>query len=226
MGDGGLLVLLLLVVMLLLWMLVWGPKAKAARGEKERLTAEARALREAELARLKSEREDLLKSIRLRAPDFIIKARLDFEREYRASSGDGVFGQEMSPLVCFGYRVGKTNGRIEMERQAILEYAVAADYDATLPFLPVSYRNDWGIPLSVTRFNRIYQHLNSMADLRDGRRTFEEVVSHWHANSPWLIVPRHPRRSPCQRVRLYRVLIQTAQKAFETQQSQPQGVLG
>jgi hypothetical protein len=185
MGDGGLLVLLLLAAILLLWMLVWGPKAKAAREETERLAAQARARREAELARLKSEREDLLKSIRLRAPDFIMKARLDFEREYRASSGDGVFGQEMSPLVCFGYRVGKTSGRIEMERRAILEYAVAADYDATLPFLPASYRNDWGIPLSVTRFNRIYQHLNSMADLRDGRRNFEVAVSDWRADSSW-----------------------------------------
>jgi hypothetical protein len=64
MGDGGLLVLLLLVAILLLWMLVWGPKAKAAREERERLEAEARARREAELAKLKAERDDLLKSIR------------------------------------------------------------------------------------------------------------------------------------------------------------------
>ena len=151
MGDGGLLLLLLLVAILLLWMLVWGPKAKAAREERERLAAEARARREAELAKLKAERDDLLKSIRTRAPDFILNARLDFEREYRASGGDGVFGQEMSPLVCFGYRVGKTNGRSETERRAILDYAIAADLDATLPFLPKSYRLEWGEPLSAAR---------------------------------------------------------------------------
>ena len=166
MGYGGLLLLLLLVAILLLWMLVWGPKAKAAREERERLAAEARARREAELARLKAEREaelaklkaerdDLLKSIRTRAPDFILNARLDFEREYRASGGDGVFGQEMSPLVCFGYRVGKTNGRSETERRAILDYAIAADLDATLPFLPKSYRLEWGVPPQPQKYTTI-----------------------------------------------------------------------
>jgi hypothetical protein len=185
MGDGGLLVLLLLVAILLLWMLVWGPKAKAAREERERLAAEARARREAELAKLKAERDDLLKSIRSRAPDFILNARLDFEREYRASGGDGVFGQEMSPLVCFGYRVGKTNGRSETERRAILDYAIAADLDATLPFLPKSYRLEWGGPLSAARFNRILHHLNNMADLRDNRRNFDVAVSHWRNDASW-----------------------------------------
>jgi hypothetical protein len=185
MGDGGLLVLLLLVAILLLWMLVWGPKAKAAREERERLAAEARARREAELAKLKAERDDLLKSIRSRAPDFILNARLDFEREYRASGGDGVFGQEMSPLVCFGYRVGKTNGRSETERRAILDYAIAADLDATLPFLPKGYRLEWGGPLSAARFDRILHHLNNMADLRDGRRNFDVAVSHWRNDASW-----------------------------------------
>ena len=175
----------LLVAILLVWRLVWGPKAKAAREERERLAAEARARREAELARLKAERDDLLKSIRTRAPDFILNARLDFEREYRASGGDGVFGQEMSPLVCFGYRVGKTNGRSETERRAILDYAIAADLDATLSFLPKSYRLEWGGPLSAARFNRILHHLNNMADLRDGRRNFDVAVSHWRNDASW-----------------------------------------
>ena len=192
MGDGGLLVLLLLVAILLLWMLVWGPKAKAAREERERLAAEARARREAELAKLKAERDDLLKSIRTRAPDFILNARLDFEREYRASGGDGVFGQEMSPLVCFGYRVGKTNGRSETERRAILDYAIAADLDATLPFLPKNYRLEWGGPLSAARFNRILHHLNNMADLRDGRRNFDVAVSHWRNDASWFQRQQRP----------------------------------
>ena len=104
-----------------------------------------------------------------------------------------MFGQEMSPLVCFGYRVGKTKGRTEVERRAILEYAVAADYDTTLPFLPPSYRNDWGGPLSVARFNRIYQHLSNMADLRDNRRNFEVAVSHWRADASWFNMQQRPR---------------------------------
>ena len=185
MNDGSVLILFLLVALALLWFLVWGPQAKEARAERERREAEDRARREAERSRLKAEREALLKSIRTGAPDFILKARLEFEREYRSKGGEGMFGQEMSPLVCFGYRVGKTAGRTESERRTILEYAIAADYNTTLPFLPAAYRNDWGGPLSVTRFNRIYQHLNNMADLRDGRRNFEAAVSHWRADASW-----------------------------------------
>ena len=185
MNDGSVLILFLLAALALLWFFVWGPQAKEARAERERREAEDRARREAERSRLEAEREALLKSIRTGAPDFILKARLEFEREYRSKGGEGMFGQEMSPLVCFGYRVGKTAGRTESERRTILEYAIAADYDTTLPFLPAAYRNDWGGPLSVTRFNRIYQHLNNMADLRDGRRNFEVAVSHWRADASW-----------------------------------------
>ena len=193
MDDATLVILLLLAALLLLWLLVLGPKAKEAREERRRLDAEERARREAERARLRDERDALLKSIRAGAPDFILKARLAFEREYRSKGGEGMFGQEMSPLLCFGYRVGKTAGRTETERRAILEYALAADYDATLPFLPASYREDWGSPLSVTRFNRIYQHLNNMADLRDGRRNFEVAVSHWRADASWFQMQQRPR---------------------------------
>ena len=193
MNDGSVLILLLLVTLALLWFFVWGPQAKEARVERERREAEKRARREAERAQLEAEREALLKSIRTGAPDFILKARLEFEREYRSKGGEGMFGQEMSPLVCFGYRVGKTAGRTESERRSILEYAVAADYDTTLPFLPAAYRNDWGSPLSVTRFNRIYQHLNNMADLRDGRRNFEVAVSHWRADASWFHSQMRPK---------------------------------
>ena len=185
MNDGFLLILFILLVLALLWFFVWGPQASEARAERKRREVEERARREEERSQLEAEREVLLKSIRTGAPDFIIKARLEFEREYRSKGGEGMFGQEMSPLVCFGYRVGKTAGRIESERRTILEYAVAADFDTTLPFLPLSYRNEWGGPLSVTRFNRIYQHLNNMADLRDGRRNFEVAVSHWRADASW-----------------------------------------
>lgn len=193
MDDATLVILLVLAALLLLWFLVLGPKAKEARAERQRREAEERARREAERARLRGERDDLLRSIRAKAPDFILRARLEFEREFRSSGGEGMFGQEMSPLVCFGYRVGVTNGRTETERRAILEYAVAADYDVTLPFLPASYREDWGAPLSVTRLNRIYQHLNNMADLRDGRRNLEVAVSHWRADASWFQMQQRPR---------------------------------
>jgi hypothetical protein len=180
------LVLFLLVAVLVLWLLVWEPRAREARIMREKRAAEEAAQRAAERARLLLEREELLKSIRATAPDFILSARLEFEREYRAGGGEGQFGQEMSPLLCFGYRVGKTNGRTEHERQAILKYAMAADLNTSLPFLPSSYREEWGAPLTVARFNRVYQHICNMADLREGRRNFEVAVSHWRSDARWL----------------------------------------
>lgn len=153
MNDSVLWIVLLLIAAIILWFLVLLPKLKRARAERERRAAEEAERLAAERARLNAEREDVLKKIRGKAPDFILKARLEFEREYRAGGGEGFFGQEMSPLVGFGCRVGTTNGRTEAERRAILEYAVAADLDATLPFLPKPYRDEWGAPLSLTRFN-------------------------------------------------------------------------
>jgi hypothetical protein len=123
---------------------------------------------------------------------FILSARLEFERQYKAGGGEGQFGQEMSPLLCFGYRVGKPNGRIERERHSILKYAMAADLNAMLPFLPASYRADWGDPLTIARFSRVYQHINNMADLREGRRNFEVAVSHWRADAAWLRTQQLP----------------------------------
>lgn len=176
---------LLVIAAIVIWFLIFQPKVKKARAERKRHAVEEAERRAAEHARLRAEREDVLKTMRSRAPDFIMRSRLEFEREHRAGSGDGFFGQEMSPLVGFGYRVGATNGRTEAERRAILEYAVAADLDAVLPFLPKPYRDEWGPPLSIARFNRIYAHLTNMADLRDGRRNFEVAVSHWRADASW-----------------------------------------
>lgn len=122
--DGALMILLLLAAPLLLLLLVLAPRAKEGRAERERQAAAERAQRQrreaedrargyAERARLRGERKALLKSIRSGAQDFILKARLEFECGYRSSGGEGMFGHEMSPLLCFSYRVGKTNARIE-----------------------------------------------------------------------------------------------------------------
>ena len=181
----GEIIIIGLVILLLLWIFVWGPQAKANREENERRKAEELAQRRAEQEALKIERHELLSATRSKVPGFILDARLEFEREYRAGKGATSFGQEMSPLVCFGYRVGKTKGRTLTERRSILKHSIVADLDASLSFLPTEYRNEWGEPLSITRFNRIYQHLLSMADLRDNRRNFEVAVSHWREDAAW-----------------------------------------
>jgi len=107
----------------------------AAREEREQLAAKARTRREAQLAKPKAEREELMRAIRSRAPGFILDAHREFEREYRARGGAGMLGHETSSLVCFGCRVGM----LTADRSAILGYAFAADFDATLSFLPASY---------------------------------------------------------------------------------------
>ena len=81
--------------------------------------------------------------------------------------------------------MGTTSGRTEIERQAILKYAIVADLDSMLSFLPPSYRNEWGRPLSVKRFNRICNHLKNMAALNDGRRNFQVAVSDWRNDANW-----------------------------------------
>ena len=156
---------------------------KRARADRERLAEEERPRTDRE--RLEDERDELLRSRRVAAPGFILREAFDFEREYRSTGGDGFFGQEMSPLACFGYRVGTIRGRNNSERQAILKYAIVANFDSMLSFLPADYLSDWGSPLSLNRFNRIYHHLTSMADLRDGRCGYENAISDWRNDANW-----------------------------------------
>lgn len=196
--------LVIIFIAFLIWLFILRPKAEEARFERERQRAKAAAEQERQQAKARAERErlnaaaekrekkskedkdQLLQKIRSTAPDFILKAKLEFEREFRSQTDQSFFGQEMSPLTCFGYRVGKTNGRPESERQAILRYAIVADLDVSLPFLPSNYRQEWGEPLSETRITRICSHLNGMADLRSSRSNFEFAISQWRKDAVWI----------------------------------------
>ena len=107
----GELIIIILIILFLLWVFVWEPQAKIVReakekensrirAEKERRQTEERARRTLEHEKLKAEKNELLKSIRSNVPGFILDARLEFKREYRAGKSVTSFGQEMSPLVC------------------------------------------------------------------------------------------------------------------------------
>lgn len=186
MSDSAALILGVIILVIAIWMFRPRPDAGKAQAEQGARAAEARARAAVDRAQLTVERDALLTRIRTEAPGFILRAKLDFERAYRAgTASENFFGHEMSPLVCFGYRVGVTNGRPGHERHAILDYAIAADLDAALPFLPADYRREWGAPLSPTRFNRIHQHLTKMADLRDGRQNLGAAVADWRADADW-----------------------------------------
>ena len=100
----------------------------AAREEREQLAAKARTRREAQLAKPKAEREELMRAIRSRAPGFILDAHREFEREYRARGGAGMLGHETSSLVCFGCRVGM----LTADRKAIGGRSLATRSPQTL----------------------------------------------------------------------------------------------
>lgn len=195
MDGNGLIIILLIIVGIVLWIVFLNPQAQEKRAERLRIDAEERERRlklEAELKekremerkRLKKEREDYIKSVRKNQPNFILQARIEFERAYKASGGStSFFGQEMSPLACFGYVVGKTKGRKPAERKQIIEYTLCAEIP---DFFPKSYSMEWGTPLSSTRFNKIYSHITSLADLRSNRRNFDVAVSDWRNDASWM----------------------------------------
>ena len=124
-----------------------------------------------------------LDELKKNKPGYILQAQIEFEREYRAAGGSSsFFGQEKSPLACYGYAVGKTNGRPVAERRAIIEFTLSAELPS---IFPDSYRRDWGKPMSRHRMNKIISHLSSLADLRSGRKNFEVAVQHWRDDASW-----------------------------------------
>ena len=184
MDNNGLILIFLITVCVILWFAFLSPQAQESRAERARIEEELKAKREAEEIRLKNEREDYISSVRKKQPNFILQARIEFERAYKASGGSSsFFGQEKSPLACFGYVVGKTKGRSPAERKQIIEYTLCAEIP---DFFPKSYIIEWGAPLSVTRFNRIYSHITSMADLRASRPNFEVAVNDWRSDADWM----------------------------------------
>lgn len=197
--------ILLIAVLLLVLFLLLRPKRKSRAltssgtsaspkpsHTKPSHTKQAPTQSKVDLEALAKDRDATLSSFRSEIPPFILKEKLAFERQYSANPSKAFFGQEMSPLVCFGYRVGRTNGRPAHERHAILKYALAADLDKALPFLPSRYRQDWGQPLTTARYVRMLDHLNGMADLRDRRANFEAAVDDWRLDASWLRTELYP----------------------------------
>lgn len=64
-----------------------------------------------------------LETIRSRIPDLILRARLEFEREYRSSGGEGMFSQEIYPWCVSA--VGKRrprNGKVALTSVPLLSF--------------------------------------------------------------------------------------------------------
>jgi hypothetical protein len=95
----------------------------------------------------------------------------------------GSFGNEISPLTCFGYRVGKTNGKQTDSRQQILRHTLFADIPNWI--FPTAYISGWGKPGSLKRFEKIIKHIKMLADQREGRKNYEVAVSEWQSDITW-----------------------------------------
>lgn len=92
-------------------------------------------------------------------------------------------GQELSPLTCFGYRVGKSNGRPQKIRHEILEYALVGQIPT---FFPAAYIYEWGEPRSLKRYNRIIRHLKSQADSREkSNKDYSVAIEEWRSDARW-----------------------------------------
>ena len=89
---------------------------------------------------------------------------------------------ELSPLACFGYRVGKTNGLPEKTRREIIYYT----WYAKIPgIIPTEYAAQWGMPGTYKRYSKICSHLTMLAEQRQGRPNFEVAIKHWKADLNW-----------------------------------------
>ena len=86
-----------------------------------------------------------------------------------------------SPLVRYGYHVGK-NGRSELERRLILEFA----FDGEIPVdFPPEYRDSWGEPGTSKRYSRIVNHLTMLIDHRFWQPSMDIAVKQWSQDLAW-----------------------------------------
>jgi len=119
---------------------------------------------------------ELAKSI----PNHMTLALEEFIDDYHQSGK--IKWHDFSPLVCFGYRVGKTNGKPEKIRREIVYFTWYAEIPDVIPH---RYAEKWGRPGTYKRFKKIHSHLVMLGNQRANRIGFEVAVDHWHADAGW-----------------------------------------
>ena len=116
-----------------------------------------------------------------KSPPQHIKASLDeYIQDYR--SNGIVNWNDFSPLACFGYRVGKTNGKRESIRREIIHYTWYAQIPSIIPY---RYAVKWGDPGTCKRFDKIRSHLLMLGRQRQSRKNYEVAVQNWFSDAEW-----------------------------------------
>lgn len=116
-------------------------------------------------------------------PKHMERALSQFEVEYRQNPGVFKSLHEFSPLACFGYKVGKTNGLPDQMRHEIIYFTWYAEIPSVVPS---QYAREWGAPGTSKRFSKIRSHLAMLANQRRSRKGYEVAVSHWDSDVTWL----------------------------------------
>ena len=164
-------------------------KVAAAASERER-NVQAAIMHEAEqAARAKIFAEihaglEITRSSEMQksVPKYIQVALAKFTSDYKSNPSKFKSMNELSPLACFGYKVGKTSELTEKQRHKIIYYT----WYAKIPsIIPTAYAREWGEPGTYKRFNKIVNHISMLANQRASRSNFEVAISHWTADAQW-----------------------------------------
>lgn len=155
-------------------------KERADQEERDRQLREAQRL---ERERKKADAEKEFDSLVSKGmPSSVAKAHREFKGENPLSQGNNWYGEDVSPLTFYGYRVGKTRGLRQSDRREIIRYVMRARL--TDP-LAKTYQVNWGHPLTRQRRNAIISHIDKLAAQRGTRRGYEAAVAEWTADSNW-----------------------------------------
>lgn len=126
--------------------------------------------------------EKRLREMQKPLPKHMQRALSQSKAEYQENPGTFESMHEFSPLACFGYKVGKTNGLPERLRREIIYFTWYAEIPS---IVPLQYALEWGEPGTSKRFSKIQSHLSMLANQRRSRRGYEVAVSHWDSDVNW-----------------------------------------
>jgi hypothetical protein len=173
---------LIILAIFLIWHFFFGletEQQKQKRIEDERRKEEQRLERERQKAEKQKEFDQLVSQ---GMPGPVARAHREFKAENPLPKGEMCYGEDVSPLTYYGYRVGKTRGLPANERHEVIRYVMRARL--TDP-LAKSYQVSWGRPLSLRRRQAIREHIEKLAAQRGSRPNYEVAVADWRADSEW-----------------------------------------
>ncbi|OAN77248.1 hypothetical protein A8B81_15775 [Sulfitobacter pontiacus] len=185
MNDDPSLFLFLLFAALVIWFLFFRETAaqkQARKEEEERRERERQRFEEERRKTREAAKKEFDSLVSPGMPAGVQRSHREFLAGSSLPRGQQWYGEDVSPLTYYGYRVGKTRGLRETERYEVIRYVLRARLGDPLA---KGYQRSWGRPLSRQRRSAICGHLDKLAAQRASRRNYEIAVAHWEADSAW-----------------------------------------